>query len=140
MSNNKDSKLYNQTSIKIFKEYQIQLSIILDSINIEIQKKDSYNIYESKFNIEYLHKQKLLMPNLTLGEMIEFINALIDLKNIQIEEYNKNMKLILVSSFPIYPNVELMLNRKDLLSNEIIEKILNEIKYLKEENNDLKKK
>lgn len=39
MSNNKDSKLYNQTSIKIFKEYQIQLSIILDSINIEIQKK-----------------------------------------------------------------------------------------------------
>jgi ABC-type proline/glycine betaine transport system ATPase subunit len=80
MSNNKDSKLYNQTSIKIFKEYQIQLSIILDSINIEIQKKDSYNIYDSKFNIEYLHQQKLLMPNLTLGEMIEFINALIDLK------------------------------------------------------------
>ena len=39
MSNNKDSKLYNQTSIKIFKEYQIQLSIILDSINIEIKKK-----------------------------------------------------------------------------------------------------
>ena len=39
MSNNKDSKLYNQTSIKIFKEYQIQLSIILDSINIEIKKR-----------------------------------------------------------------------------------------------------
>ena len=35
------------------------------------------------------------MPNLTLEEMIEFINALIDLKNIQIEEYNKNMILIL---------------------------------------------
>ena len=35
------------------------------------------------------------MPNFILEEMIEFINALIDLKNIQIEEYNKNMILIL---------------------------------------------
>ncbi len=50
------------------------------------------------------------------------------------------MKLILISSFPIYPNVELILNKKELLSNEIIEKIINEIKYLKEENSDLKNK
>ena len=49
------------------------------------------------------------------------------------------MKLILISSFPIYPNVELILNKKELLSNEIIEKIINEIKYLKEENSELKK-
>ena len=75
----------NQSKDKIFNEYKIKLSIILDSINIEIQKQDSFDIYESKFNIEYLHQQKLLMPNLTLKEMIEFINDLIDKKDIKIE-------------------------------------------------------
>ena len=124
---------------KIFNKYQIQLSIILDSINIQIQKQNLFNIYESKFNIEYLQQQKLLMGNLTIEEMINFIGSLIDLKNIKIEENNINMKLILISTLPNYPNVELILNKKELLSNEIIEKIINEIKYLKEENSDLKK-
>ena len=124
---------------KIFNKYQIQLSIILDSINIQIQKEDSFGIYVSKFNIEYLQQHKLLMPNLTIEEMINFIGSLIDLKNIKIEENNINMKLILISTLPNNPNVKLILNKKELLSNEIIEKIINEIKYLKEENSDLKK-
>ena len=124
---------------KIFNKYQIQLSIILDSINIQIQKQNLINIYESKFNIEYLQQHKLLMGNLTIEEMINFIGSLIDLKNIKIEENNINMKLILISTLPNYSNVKLILNKKDLLSNEIIEKIINEIKYLKEENSDLKK-
>ena len=124
---------------KIFNKYQIQLSIILDSINIQIQKQNLINIYESKFNIEYLQQQKLLMGNLTIEEMINFIGSLIDLKNIKIEENDINIKLILISTLPNYPNVELILNKKELLSNEIIEKIINEIKYLKEENSDLKK-
>ena len=123
----------NQSIKKIFNKYQIKLSIILDSINIQIQREDSFNIYESNFNIEYLQQQRLLMGNLTINQMIEFIGSLIDLKNIKIEENKINMKLILISSFPIYPNVELILNKKELLSNEIIEKIINEIKYLKEE-------
>ena len=128
-----------QSIQKIFNKYQIQLSIILDSINIQIQKEGSFYIYESKFNIEYLHQYKLLMANLTIEEMIDFIGSLIDLKNIKIEENNINMKLILISTLPKYENVELILNKKELLSNEIIEKIINEIKYLKEENSDLKK-
>ena len=131
--------LTHQSSTKIFNEYKIKLSIILDSINIEIQKEDSFDIYESKFNIEYLQQQKLLMGNLTIEEMINFIESLINLKNIKIEENNINMKLILISTLPNYPNVKLILNKKELLSNEIIEKIINEIKYLKEENSDLKK-
>ena len=130
----------NQSIKKIFNKYQIQLSIILDSINIQIQKQNSFDIYESNFNIEYLQQYKLLMGNLTIEEMIDFIGSLIDLKNIKIEENNINMKLILISTLPNYPNVELILNKKELLSNEIIEKIINEIKYLKEENSDLKKK
>ncbi len=129
----------NQLIEKIYNQYKIQLSIILDSINIQIQKQNSFDIYESKFNIEYLQQKKLLMPNLTIEEMINFIGSLIDLKNIKIEENNINMKLILISTLPLYENVELILNKKELLSNEIIEKIINEIKYLKEENSDLKK-
>ena len=129
----------NQSIQKIFNEYQIKLSIILDSINIQIQKQNSFDIYENNFNIEYLQQERLLMGNLTINQMIDFITSLIDLKNIKIEENKINMKLILISSFPIYPNVELILNKKELLSNEIIEKIINEIKYLKEENSELKK-
>ena len=129
----------NQSIKKIFNKYQIQLSIILDSINIQIQKQNSLDFYENNFNIEYLQQQRLLMGNLTIEEMIDFIASLIDLKNIKIEENKINMKLILISTLPNYPNVELILNKKELLSNEIIEKIINEIKYLKEENSDLKK-
>ena len=131
--------MQHQSKDKIFNEYKIKLSLYLDSINIEIQKEDSFDVYESKFNIEYLQQHKLLMGNLTIEEMINFIGSLIDLKNIKIEENNINMKLILISTLPNYPNVELILNKKELLSNEIIEKIINEIKYLKEENSDLKK-
>ena len=75
----------NQSIKKIFNKYQIQLSIILDTINIQIQKQNSFDIYENKFNIEYLHQYKLLMANLTIEEMINFIRSLIDLKNIKIE-------------------------------------------------------
>ena len=38
------------------------------------------------------------MGNLTIEEMINFIESLIDLKNIKIEENNINMKLILIST------------------------------------------
>ena len=102
-----------QSIQKIFNKYQIQLSIILDSINIQIQKQNSFDIYESKFNIEYLQQKKLLMPNLTIEEMIDFIASLIDLKNIKIEENNINMKLILISTLPKYENVELKLKKKN---------------------------
>ena len=127
----------NQSTTITYNEYNIQLISNKESIIIKIQ--DSINIYESNFNIEYLRKNKLLMGNLTIQEMIEFINTLITFKNIKLEKINNNMKLILISTFPIYPNVELILNKKELLANEIIERIINEIKYLKEENSDLKK-
>ena len=112
----------NQTIKKIFNEYQIKLSIILDSINIQIQKQNLFDIYENNFNIEYLQQQRLLTGNYTIEEMIDFISSLIDLKNIKIEENKINMKLILISTLPKYQNVELILNKKELLSNEIIEK------------------
>ena len=58
----------NQSIQKIFNQYQIKLSIILDSINIQIQKQNSFYIYKNNFNIEYLQQQKLLMENYTIEE------------------------------------------------------------------------
>ena len=80
----------NQAIQKIFNQYQIKLTSNMDYINILIQKSNTFNIYESKFNLEYLHQFKLLMPNLTINEMIDFINILIDGNDITI----KKMKII----------------------------------------------
>ena len=85
---------------KIFNKYQIKLSIILDSINIQIQKQNSFDIYESNFNIEYLQQQRLLMGNLIINQIFDFIASLIERKNITIEENKINMKLILISTLP----------------------------------------
>ncbi len=82
---------------KIFNEYQIKLTSNKDFINISINNNNSY--YESKFNLEYLHQFKLLIPNFTINEMIDFIIILIDRKEIIIEENNNILKLILISPF-----------------------------------------
>jgi hypothetical protein len=62
------------------------------------------------------------------------MNELIDSKRIKIEEYENNLKLILISTIKSYPNVELILNEKN-----IIEKLINEIEGMKNENKLLKK-
>ncbi len=72
------------------------------------------------------------MANLTINEMIEFINNSIDKKEINIEENENNLKLILLSHHT-YPNVELILNKKN-----IFEKLMNEIEGIKDENKILK--
>jgi len=45
-----ESNNYEYTK-KIFNEYQINLSSNMDYINILIKDNESYNIYESKFNL-----------------------------------------------------------------------------------------
>ena len=67
----------NQSIKKIFNQYQIKLMSNKDYINILIHNNNTFNIYESKFNLEYLHLFKLLMGNLTINEMINFIIILI---------------------------------------------------------------
>ena len=116
----------NQSIEKIFNEYKIRLASNMDYVNIQIQKNNSSHFYESKFNLEYLHQFKLLMGNLTIDEMIEFIDNSIELKGIKIEESKKNIKLILISTIKAYPNVELILNEKNIIDN-----IINEINGMK---------
>jgi hypothetical protein len=129
-----------QTIQKEFKDYIIYLITNKDLINIQIQKIDSYEIYESNFYLEYLKKNKLLMPIFTIEEMIQFIEGLINQKNIKIEKNNTDLKFILISTLPIVPNVELILNKKEIKLNDIIEKLMNEIKNVKDENKKLKRK
>ena len=123
----------NQPIQKIFNQYQIKITSNMDYINILIQNNNNFNIYESKFNLEYLHQFKLLMPNLTIDEMIEFINNLIDGNDIKIEENENNLKFILISKIVAYHNVELNLNKKN-----IIETLIKEIEGIKNENKIMK--
>ena len=131
-----DNELSSKFIENNFNQYYIKLSYHLDIINIQI--KDNCNIYESNFNLEILHQYKLLISSLTIDEMIEFINGLINQKNIKIEKNKNNLKLILISLLPNHPNVELIINKKNIISNELIEKLINEIKEIKNENNKLK--
>ncbi len=122
-----------QSIKKIFNEYQIELTSNMDYINILIQNRNTFNIYESKFNLEYLHQFKLLMGNLTIDEVIKFINDFIDGNDIKIEENEYNLNLNLISKFKVYPDVKLILNK-----NNLIEKLINEIEGIKNENKILK--
>ena len=120
---------------KSFNEYKITLISNKDSIVIKIE--DPFHIYFSKFHIDYLRKKKLLMANLTIEEMINFINCLIERNNIEIERNNMNIKLILISFIPLYENVELILNQQEELIKKIVVKILQENKVYEEEKRDL---
>ena len=82
-----ESMILDNTSIqKQYQQYLIKLSSDSDLINIIIEKDNT--IYESNFNLEYLHKQKLLMTSLSTQEIIKFIVRLIDMNKIEIKEEN----------------------------------------------------
>ena len=119
-----------ETIQNIFNQYQIQLNYYLDIIHIKIQH--NYNTYESNINLGLLNK--LLVSNFTIDEMIKFINELINQSKIKIEEYKDYLKLILISN----NSPHLILNKKNIISNEVIEKLIKEINEIKEENNKLK--
>ena len=112
------SKIFHNTSIqKQYQQYLIKLSSDSDLINIIIEK--DHTIYESNFNLQSLHKHQLLMSSLTTQEIIKFIIGLIDMNKIEIKEENKNLKLILISTLPNHSNIELNLQKKNIISNEM---------------------
>ena len=121
---------------KNYNNFEIQLSQQQDLIIISILEINSYILYKSDFKMEFLVSFKLFSSYLTLNQIIESICLLIEQKNIKIEKIENNLKFILFSE--IYSNVELILNKKDIISKEIIENLINEIKNLKEENKLMK--
>jgi hypothetical protein len=95
---------------KEFDKYHIKLGSVRDYIKIEIQNKETLTQYDSNFNLDNLHNHKLLVPNFTLKEMIDFFCQMIDKNNIKILENENSLQFILISQ--IYSNVELTLNKK----------------------------
>ena len=136
MLKNKDINDNKKKLEKIFNQYKINLIPETDSITILVQ--NSNYIYESNFNLEFLHKYKLLISSLSIQELIDFISGLIDQKNIEIEDNIINLKLILISTLYNHPNVELFLSQKNLSQEVNIIELTKEIEYLKEENKSIK--
>ena len=129
--------ILDKTSIqKQYQQYLIKLSYDSDLINILIEKDNT--IYESNFNLEELRQHRLLISSFTTQEIIEFIIGLIDMNKIEIKEENMNLKLILISTLPNHSNIELNLQKKNIISNEMIEKLFKEFENLKKENKELK--
>ena len=112
--------LHNTSIQRQYQQYLIKLSSDLDLINIIIEKDNT--IYESNFNLKSLHQHKLL-KSLTTQKIIKFIIELIDMNKIEIKEENTNLKLILISTLPNHSNVELNLLKKNIISNEMIDKL-----------------
>ena len=109
-------KLDNTSIKKQYQQYLIKLSSDLDLINIIIEKENT--IYESNFNLQSLHQHQLL-KSLTSQKIINFIIELIDINKIEIKEENMNLKLILISTLTNHSNVELNLQKKNIISNEM---------------------
>ena len=71
--------LHNTSIQKQYQKYLLKLWYDSDLINILIEKDNT--IYESNFNLEYLHNHKLL-KSFTSQEIIKFIIGLIDMNKI----------------------------------------------------------
>ena len=125
---------------KIFNQYKLTINSDNDSIIINVNKINTYEIYNKIFNLEELHTYKLLSSRISINDIITFFNNLIEQKKIKIEDNFKNLKLTFLSNLGEYSNIELILNPKSKLSEEVIDLIINQMENLKEENKKLKKK
>ena len=131
------TQTFEQIEIKrLFNQWEIKLNINLDSLILKFENE--FNIYESSFNLVYLQSFKLLSSNHSMNEMMDCLLNYIDENKIRIEEKEKSLKLIFLSNKN--SKIELIINEKNKLCEEIMEKIIKEIKFLKEENKRIKLK
>ena len=131
MSANKSS--HSQIIEKKFNCYKIRIITFKDSITISVQKND-YLIYENDFKKEKF--QSLGYLNNTIKEINDFLLRSLNNKKIDIKENKTNIQFILI--LEKNQNIELILNKKNILSKEIIEKLIKEIEILKENNNKMR--
>ena len=133
MKENEKNQKENNTNKNLFFPYHYKLKSEFDSIIITINEDNSFNIFESKFNLEFFHQYKLFDSCITTNDIINYINSLIQQNNIQIEENNMNLKMTLISPESNKPNVELLLELKDITSKELMKEMLNQINQIKNE-------
>ena len=112
------SNFYQKKIEKKFNEWNIFLICYPESINIEVEQKNTKNIYESSFKLENLQSLKFFVSKNTIKEILDYIISLISHNEIQIEENSKILKLILISTIENIPNEELILNKNEKISEK----------------------
>ncbi len=127
---NKFEKKFNEWEIKI-------TSLDIESMTINIKQINSYNIYRADFKLKELQNFKLINSKNSIKEIIDFISELIENKNIKIEENEKILKLILTLE---NINDVFILNKKEKLSEDMIEVLINQIEFLKKQNEKFEEK
>ena len=128
-------ELLDQINEKHFQKWKINFIKEFDSIIFKLE--NNFNIYESKFDLKYLLTFKLLSSYNSIELMIDNLLNYIDKNKIKIEDKEKSIEFIIISNKKNIPNVELIIKEKNKLSEEIIEKLIKEIKNLKAENEKL---
>ena len=135
---NQSELLQIETQEKKFNNWTLNFAILeKDSLRINMHQNNSYNIYHAFFTLSELQMFKSFTSKNSIKEIIDFISDSIEKDNIKIEEKEKKSKLIIISD-----NIsnELVLNKKEKLSEEIIEILINQIEFLKNKNAKLEEK
>ena len=125
-------KLNNE---KLFKEWKINLIRDFDLMIVHIE--NDFKIYESSFQLKQLKEFSLLSKNNSIEEIIKFLLNYIDKNKIEIIEKENLLNLKFLSDELNISNFELRINKKNILCEEIIEKLIKEIKNLRKENEEL---
>ncbi len=135
---NQSELLQIETQEKKFNNWTLNFAILeKDSLRINMHQNNLYNIYQAFFTLSELQIFKSFTSKNSIKEIIDFISDSIEKDNIKIEEKEKKSKLIIISD-----NIsnELVLNKKEKLSEEIIEILVNQIEFLKNKNAKLEEK
>ena len=125
-------KLNNE---KLFKEWKINLIRDFDLMIVHIE--NDFKIYESSFQLKQLKEFRLLSKYNSIEEIIKFLLNYIDKNKIKIIEKENLLNLKFLSDELNISNFELRINKKNILCEEIIEKLIKEIKNLRKENEEL---
>ena len=120
---------------KNYKEWKIILIANPDSITINISKSKFF--YQNNYKIKFFHQYKLFNSNLDSNSIIEKISTLIDNNNIEIKETEETLKINIIPNKKT--ETELILYKKELVSEEIIIMLINKIDELESENKKIKK-
>ncbi len=125
-----DNILQQSNIKKVFNQWKINLIKDFDSIIFKIE--NDFNLFQSSYNCKYF--QSLISSNHSIDEIFDIILNYFDNNKIKIEENEKYLKLIFINN---NKNFEIKINEMSKLSEEIIKKLIQEIKNLKEENKRL---
>ena len=120
---------------RIFKEWKIKLIRDFDLMIVHIE--NDFKIYESSFQLKQLKEFILLSKYNSIEEIIQFLLNYIDKNKIEIIEKENLLNLKFLSDELNISNFELRINKKNILCEEIIEKLIKEIKNLRKENEEL---